>query len=105
MGIWVSLLAAVILAAPIQKSIPSIELPIPEQYKGDATVVVKQVSLIDVPTYCGTAEEGRIRLGCYDPQKNMIVVINSCHYPEAKTPGTFAHLMCHEKAHKNGWRH
>ena len=39
-------------------------------------------------------------------EKNKKLILpNPCLYPEEKDVDSYAHLLCHEKAHVNGWHH
>lgn len=68
-------------------------------------MVVHMVDHYDEITQaCGPATEGKIKLGC-ETEAGELVVGNPCLYPEVNDVKSFAHLMCHEKAHVNGWRH
>jgi ribosomal protein L24E len=98
MGILVSLLAALFI------QVPSLKLDTPVEYQGNARVMVREVDLHEMEKYCGkSSRPGWVRLGCYN--NGEIVVTNACKWPEAKNKDSFAFYFCHEKAHKNGWRH
>lgn len=97
-----------VLATSIQPQLkPTVDEVIPEEYKGSATVNVQFEEPHDVEWYClnGNYSPEYIIYACYKSDKDLIIAPNPCLYPESKIVGTFAHLMCHEKAHKNGWRH
>lgn len=83
------------------------DLPIPVQYQGGAAVLVHMVDdQKTLDTMCGGPPPKGQRLGCETADnKAEVVVMNPCRYPEAIDVHSFAHLMCHEKAHVNGWRH
>lgn len=87
-------------------SIPSINYPIPQQYQKGAVAVVHFVDTQEeIDMACGKAPEGRIKMGCMT-DSGELVVDNPCnHKKEMKDKKTFTFLMCHEKAHINGWRH
>lgn len=93
---------------PLQSTVDAV---IPEEFKGDTEVKVKFVHPWDVERECtGQDIPDYIIYACYLPKKSFlgddkIISPNPCAYPEARIIGTYAHLMCHEKAHKNGWRH
>lgn len=87
-------------------AIPSIDYPIPDQYKGEATVNVYMTTPEKINEICGAPPEGIIKLGCYDIENDRLIVGNPCNYTkDMKDKKTFGYLLCHEKAHKNGWRH
>lgn len=92
-----SLLAFLLAAA----AVPSFQLPIPEQYQGKAVAVVLFVEPEDLPKHCGKPEKGLIRLGCADVGGPQMTLPNPCHFKEE----FYAKLVCHEKAHINGWSH
>ncbi len=93
--------------APAPKErVSTIDLPIPYEYRGSTKIkVVFKETFWDVAESCGGQAPGWTIFGCYDPDKDVLVMPNPCYYPEAGTIGSYAHLMCHEKAHKNGWKH
>ncbi len=99
---FVTVAFAAIIALPP----PSIEMPIPEQYQKGAVTVVHMVdSYEEIELACGKALPGRTKLGCMT-EGGELVVGNPCLYKEdMKNNETFGYLMCHEKAHVNGWRH
>lgn len=96
---------SLILAALVGGSVPSLELPIPPQFQGDNTVIVKFMSFEDIQKQCGEAEPPRVRYGCAVISQPRMYVLNPCGWEESKTQGTYAHYMCHEMAHTNGWSH
>lgn len=84
----------------------TIALPIPEKYMREAVATVRMIETQnELDKVCGTASPGATKLGCQLTNTNLIVTGNPCHYPEAKDPYSYARLMCHEKAHLNGWKH
>lgn len=87
-------------------AIASINLPIPEQYKGPATATVRMVDTQeDIERWCGKAEPPKTRMGCLD-DTGAIVILNPCKDKEdMQDKFSVGYLMCHEKAHVNGWRH
>lgn len=87
---------------PVRK--PTLNLPIPIEYQKGAEVTVDFKNYFwEVEEACGDKDPDWITYACYRDDK--LIMPNPCSYPEAKTVGTYAHLTCHEKAHKNGWRH
>ena len=92
--------------ALIGANIPTIELPIPPQYQKGAVATVHFVDTQEeIEMACGKAPKGRIKLGCLT-DGGELVVGNPCNYKEdMKNKESFGYLMCHEKAHKNGWLH
>jgi hypothetical protein len=56
---------------------------------------------------CGVAEKGWRLMACEGAGQNGVPVLtmpNPCTYPEAqKDPFSYAHLLCHEFGHANGW--
>lgn len=100
---WVNVPLAFAL---VVANIPSINYPIPEEYKKGAVAVVHMVdSQEEIDMACGKAPEGRVKLGCMT-DGGELVVSNPCnHKKEMLDKDTFTYLLCHEKAHVNGWRH
>jgi hypothetical protein len=87
--------------------LPSLELDTPEQYKGPATSYTIWVNHEDVPKWCGEAPKGLIKMGCMMDDKRLLLS-NPCDervWPEVKNKRSYAHYVCHEKAHVNGWSH
>lgn len=86
--------------------VASINIPIPEQYKGPATVTVRMVaSYQEVELWCGKASPKMTRLGCLDDY-GAIVIVNPCkNDKDMQDKDSVGYLLCHEKAHVNGWRH
>lgn len=79
---------------------------IPYEYTvGSQTIVVHFLDTQEeIDKACGKAEKkGFTKLGCVK-DNGQIYVSNPCNWPEAKDD-TYARLMCHEKAHVQGWRH
>lgn len=90
------------VAAPLYNN----DLP-PEKYQGNAPASV--LIIVDNPnsnTSCGVAKPGWFFQGCEETTEKGVPVIttaNPCSYPEVKDPDSYAHLMCHEFGHANGW--
>lgn len=81
------------------------ELPIPPEFQHGGTMKVHMVDTqAEINKACGVAPAGMRFLGCAKDSHD-ITVFNPCSYPEAKDVNSFAHVMCHEKAHANGWVH
>ena len=72
----------------------------PERYGRDATAVVAFVHPRFVPGTCGMAvREGFTLYACQ--RGDLLVLPNPCGPGFARE--WFAHLACHELAHRNGW--
>jgi hypothetical protein len=83
----------------------SASFTIPVQYQGGATFLITVVTTQqELNHYCGIAPVGYRYDGC-KLDNGTVVVGNPCFYKEAKDIHSFAHLLCHEKAHVNGWDH
>lgn len=84
------------------------DLPPPE-YQGIAKPsVLVIVADTNHDTPCGVAPPGFRTMGCHirDGGVSIIFTANPCLYPEAALDKTsYAHLMCHELGHANGWKH
>jgi hypothetical protein len=85
--------------------VASINLPIPNAYVGnpDHPVPVIFVEPTEINTYCGRAAGTLVRIAC--EKGGTLILPNPCDYPEARNVDSYAHLVCHEKAHVNGWIH
>jgi hypothetical protein len=80
------------------------ELPIPEQYRGDNSVVVHFTTQEEITSKCGPVPAGLYVLGCkFNP--NVLYMPNPCKDKDVENPASYAHLLCHELAHVNGWVH
>lgn len=44
-------------------------------------------------------------IACADIGGHKIYMPNPCTYPEVKDENSYAHLVCHEVAHTEGWKH
>lgn len=78
----------------------------PYYYQGNAQPTI--VLTVDDPNTkeaCGVAAPGWRLLACeFDKDKaHFIIMPNPCRFPEAQSEGSYAHLMCHEMGHANGW--
>jgi hypothetical protein len=80
-------------------------LPIPPEYQKETSVWVQTMSRAELDEKCGTAPPGYVILACGKVGQPYIYMPNPCGYPEASDTRSYAHLMCHEIAHTEGWRH
>lgn len=85
----------------------SADLPIPQEFQDkDVVTTVAFVHPWKIEPICfGRQIEDYITYGCYDFDRDLMVLPNPCLYPEAKQKGSFANLVCHERAHVAGWTH
>lgn len=102
MNVFALILAQVVAATSYSNGTP------PEKYQGNPPM--SQIVIIDNANSedtCGVAASGWHFMACSFRGKNGIPVIlmpNLCLYPEAKKdPYSYAHLLCHEFGHVNGW--
>lgn len=83
----------------------SIDYPIPEKFQHGAVFRLHMVDTQkEINDACGEATKGQRKLGC-ETGGGELVTGNPCYYPEVNDRSSYAHLMCHEKAHINGWLH
>jgi hypothetical protein len=80
----------------------------PTKYQGNPPpVVVVIVDDTNSKDTCGVAPAGWRLMACeFETKKGVPVILmpNPCTYPEAqKDPFSYAHLLCHEFGHTNGW--
>lgn len=54
---------------------------------------------------CGKASPGFVTIACGFQASHQVFAPNPCDYPEEKDPKSYAHVLCHEKAHILGWHH
>lgn len=83
----------------------SINFDIPPVYQGNTVVTVHTMSHRDINKQCGDDIGGTITLACGDINGHDVYVPNPCTYPEVADKNSYAHLLCHEIAHTEGWRH
>lgn len=94
------LLLLLAIAAPLNDDLP------PSRYQGNAKpTIVVTVDDTNTKAACGVAQPGWVLMGCeFDTKKGPTIIIsNPCNWPETRDKETFAHLMCHEFGHVNGW--
>lgn len=118
--LWKDFVFAVLIAVPSTPTAPRLPVVIPEplnategygrrssdvlpppRYQYDSSTRLQTVNTQDAMNAdCGKPERGT-RLGCTrGPRANPVVIVpNPCDYPEER----FAHLLCHELGHVQGW--
>lgn len=100
MGWLKFLLPALALCVMANDSLP------PEKFQHNAKpVLLVSVYNTNDDSTCGKAPAGYVTLGCEMTVKGIPVVVmpNPCTYPEASDEFSYAHLLCHELGHANGW--
>ena len=81
-------------------------LPIPPQYQKETVVVLHTVDTQGEMNFvCGTAPPGYETAGCQVDHSKLIYVFNPCLDPEAVDVKSYAHKLCHEIGHTEGWHH
>lgn len=97
----ISLLLGLVALSSMNNDLP------PVQYQGNAKpLVVITVTDPNTKEACGVAQKGYVILGCQRATKEGISLLwmpNPCIFPEAQWQGSYAHLMCHEMGHAQGW--
>lgn len=82
------------------------DLP-PVKFQGNPPpAVVLIVDNTNSPETCGVAAPGWVIRACEKPAKHGVPVVtmpNPCTFPEAADIMSYAHLLCHEFGHANGW--
>lgn len=81
------------------------DLP-PVKFQGNAPpTVIQTVDDTNTKKTCGVAKTGWRFMACeYDKQGVPVILMpNPCSYPEAIDENSYAHLLCHEFGHANGW--
>lgn len=88
----------------------TIHLQIPPQFQNNRTVVLHTMTPEEVTKKCG--DPGKAANGeklyvvaCGDINGKHVYMPNPCKYPEVKDENSYAHLLCHEIAHTEGWAH
>jgi predicted Zn-dependent protease len=81
-------------------------LCVPQQYRGNAKVTVYFTDEKGIAKHCGVSRDPSLTtLACSQINGHKMVVLNPCLDQDADTPETYAHVLCHELAHVNGWEH
>lgn len=95
----ISLLMLIALSS-MNDSLP----PVNYQNNAQPTVVIT-VDDTNTKENCGVAPKGWRILACEFSEKKVPIIIapNPCTFPEAADENSYAHLMCHEFGHVNGW--
>lgn len=97
----VAALTAGFLCVSATGSVHDAGLP-PPKYMGQAAGIV--VFANDVTDYCGPADPGMVKLGCFLTFKDgsqLMVLPNAC--APAFDGELFARIACHEKGHALSW--
>jgi hypothetical protein len=101
MNVFAFLLSLAAATAPYSNDLP------PEKYQGNPPPsVIIIVDNTNSKNTCGVAQPGWRLMACEFNKKGTPVLLmpNPCIYPEAqKDPYSYAHLLCHEFGHANGW--
>lgn len=92
------------LMAMVVMAHASINDPIPEQYQKNTTVKLVTMTQEEINKTCGVSP-GFDTIACADIGGKHIFAPNACLYPEAKDVNSYAHMICHETAHTEGWDH
>jgi hypothetical protein len=95
-------LKILLLAAAI---VWSNQLPIPPQYQKNTQAWITVMNQAQIDKKCGKAAKGGRTLACGDVKRPFVYMPNPCLYPEAQDKKSYAHLLCHELAHVQGWTH
>lgn len=79
----------------------TIDFKIPHQYQKEMAVTVQTLnSQEEIDKTCGKAANGYHTLACGKGTEGIIYIPNPC-----KDKSDYAHLLCHEFAHFQGWHH
>lgn len=95
------ILASLLAAISYNNDLP----PVKYQHNPAPSVIVI-VDDTNTEEACGVAAEGWRLVACEretDTGVPVIMIDNPCNYPEAQDVYSFAHRMCHEFGHANGW--
>jgi hypothetical protein len=92
------------LLLAVALSVTNDALP-PVKYQGNTAAIVVTIDNPNSKNTCGVAPEGYVTLACAFKKKGAPIVLmpNPCRYPEAADELSYAHLLCHELGHVNGW--
>jgi hypothetical protein len=83
------------------------DLCVPPQYTQDVTALIHFTDQKGIAEHCGVPNDpSLVFVGCTNEINGREMWIgNPCRYKEANNPNSYAHTMCHEIAHMNGWTH
>jgi hypothetical protein len=99
---WFPVLAVLIAAALAVHSTPFSDGRPPSAFQHDATVTVEFAGQQKIDDTChplfGAPPKGMRTMACDTGKK--VLMPNPCTYPESDR---YAHLLCHELGHVNGW--
>jgi hypothetical protein len=91
-------------------SVITVTAIIPQQYQYNRTVKLHTMTQDEITRQCGdpgSTKDG-VRLyvmACADINGKDVYMPNPCLAPEVKDINSYAHLLCHEIAHTEGWVH
>lgn len=94
----------------LMASIITITAAIPSQYQHNRTVILHTMTQDEINKQCGdpgsTKEGQRLYvIACGDIGGKDVYMPNPCLAPEVSDINSYAHLLCHEIAHTEGWAH
>lgn len=96
-------LLALAIASPL---IVTNEFHIPQKYRGDTTALVYFTDQKTIDKNCGKQADPRLYTVACAYQKRMTMYLpNPCKDKDADKPESYAHVLCHEIGHLNGWHH
>ena len=72
----------------------------PPEYRGDVSASTTFLDFKKLQYVCGKAPSGKQRLGC--AVGKSMYVLDPCPFADKEW---YALILCHEKAHINGWKH
>lgn len=84
----------------------SVNYSIPMQYQYNRTVTVVEMTQEQINSKCGIPADPRQKIiACADTNGHTVYMPNPCLAKEAVDVHSYAHLLCHEVAHTEGWVH
>lgn len=84
----------------------SVNYAIPKQFQHNRTVTLVEMTQKQINKTCGVpANKDWVTIACGDVNGKVIYLPNPCLAKEINNVHSYAHLLCHEIAHTEGWVH
>ena len=80
---------------------------VPDQYRGNTTAKVVFTDKAGIEKHCAKSPNpDLVTVACVNHIGGHVIFIsNPCADKDADDPTRYAHVLCHELAHTNGWEH
>jgi hypothetical protein len=99
---WAKILITLALAATDPMATNMLDIPV-EYQKATKITLHTEDTQEGIDRECGKSPPGYYKIGCRIGRN--IYLINPCLHPDASDYSSYAHDLCHEIAHSEGWHH